>query len=229
MTLIVTWFCPSWMVLAADSRTTMTIHQELQWPTWKVHTQVARILSDSTEKVFCFKERFWIATCGEAFVDNTPISFHIQQIEEQSWKHIKTTESLAKAVLEYFKKIAPKSKIGFSIIWYDDGKQWVLNISIENEKIERMNLDTKKSPQYAISYMWDFAIIRRLLDNQTLMPLSRLWVQDTIDLTRHLIQTTISQMRFEMPVPTVWWPIDTLVITPSGAKWVAKKVLSTVD
>ena len=51
-------------------------------------------------------------------------------------------------------------------------------------------------------------------------------LQDAVDYSRHLIRTTIDQMRFEPRFSTVGGPIDTLIITPHEAKFLEHKILN---
>ena len=54
-------------------------------------------------------------------------------------------------------------------------------------------------------------------------------IQDGVDYSRHLISTTINQMKFENQFPTVGGEIDTLIITRNGAEFISKKKVRIND
>ena len=50
-------------------------------------------------------------------------------------------------------------------------------------------------------------------------------LQDAIDFAIYAVKTTIDTIRFQARLKTVGGPIDVLLITPEGTRWVAKKEL----
>ncbi len=50
-------------------------------------------------------------------------------------------------------------------------------------------------------------------------------IQDAIDFSIYAIKTTIDTMRFQARPKTVGGPIDVLLITPEGARWIRRKEL----
>ena len=50
-------------------------------------------------------------------------------------------------------------------------------------------------------------------------------LQDAVDYAMHLIRTTIDTLRFEPRYSSVGGPIDVLVVTPEGMRWVQRKEL----
>jgi len=53
-------------------------------------------------------------------------------------------------------------------------------------------------------------------------------LQDAIDFSIYAIRTTIDTMRFQARPKNVGGPIDVLVITPDGSKWIQRKELKGV-
>lgn len=51
-------------------------------------------------------------------------------------------------------------------------------------------------------------------------------LQDAVDFSRYAIETTIKTMQFQSVAKTVGGPIDILIITPNGAKWIKHKEIS---
>ena len=54
-------------------------------------------------------------------------------------------------------------------------------------------------------------------------------LQDAIDYSRHLIRTTIDQMRFEPRFATVGGNIDTLVITNASTEFIDLKKIKLMN
>ena len=50
-------------------------------------------------------------------------------------------------------------------------------------------------------------------------------LQDAIDFSIYAIRTTIDTIRFQARPKNVGGPIDVLVITPDGARWIQRKEL----
>jgi hypothetical protein len=58
------------------------------------------------------------------------------------------------------------------------------------------------------------------------VPFEFFTLQDAIDFAVFGIRSTAETMRFQARERTVGGPIDVLVITPSGARWIAQKQLA---
>lgn len=233
MSLIVAVYVPTGIIMSGDSRTTGAVTQQVPQPTQQnpnatvtVQTQV--VISDSAQKVFLLHNRFGVGTFGDAIVNGMPVAHHVEQCEvQQSAAVPPTTQDFANALLQFFRALTPIPNIGFVVAAYDNNDPWVLSVDVRGSSVQRQNLvPGPQQLQYGILRGGDTAIVDRLLSQpQFNPPFNVMNVQDAVDYSRHLIRSTIDQMRFEPRFATVGGPIDTLVLTPSGAQFLARKEL----
>ncbi len=233
MSLIVAVYVPTGIVISGDSRTTGAATQQVPQPTPQdpnahitVQTQV--VISDSAHKMFLLHARYGVGTFGDAIVNNMPIAHHVEQFEaQQANSPQQTTQGFAGALLQFFRALAPTPNLGYIVAGHDGTVPWVLAVDVRSNSIQRVNLapDTLQI-QYGILRGGDTAIVDRLLSQpQFNPPFTVMNLQDAVDYSRHLIRSTIDQMRFEPRFATVGGEIDTLVLTPSGARFLARKEL----
>lgn len=247
MTLIVAVYVPTGIVLSGDSRTTGTINQSVapspavaapsQLPvtggptvptTAPMAVQTNVILSDSAEKVFLVHQRFGIATFGEATVNNMPIAHYVEDFQATpAAQNAASTLNLASALLAYFKALLPVPNAGFVLVGYDGVDPWVVQVDLLNNQVKRVNaLPSGTGIDYGLFWGGDSSVVTRLLSQpQFNPPFNVMNVQDAVDFSRHLIRSTIDQMRFEPRFASVGGPIDTLVASPAGARFLARKEL----
>jgi len=232
MSLVVCVYVPTGIVLSTDSRTTGTISQPVQ-PTGTggsapVLVQTNVILSDSANKLFLLFDRFGVATFGDAIVNNLPIAHYVADFETRHASAAPTTtQDCANALLAYFRGLTPTPKIGLLVAGYDANVPWVLGLDVPSNVITRANVQTgTPNVNYGILRGGDTAVVDRLLSQpQFNPPFNVMQLQDAVDYSRHLVRSTIDQMRFEPRFATVGGPIDTLVLTSNQARWLAKKEL----
>lgn len=227
MTLVVSVYVPTGIVLSGDSRTTLTLTNQQN----QIVQQTNLVMSDSTNKVFQIFNKYGIATFGDAHISNLPIEHYIKDFEvdlKQEDSNI-TTEEIVKRLLEYFRKFSPVPNLGFIVAGYDSNEPSLYGISVANNSFQRKNYNSEtKSLEYGIVRGGDMEIVNRLLSQPQYNPLFDLFnLQDAIDFSRHLIRSTIDQLRFEPRFPTVGGEIDTLVINNEGCAFIAKKQLNS--
>jgi len=226
MSLIIGVYIPTGIILSGDSRTTGTIPNQIPNPqnaqqTLTVHTNI--VVSDSTSKIFKMYDRFGIATFGSSHINNLPIAHFIEQFEAQNPPPA-TTNDLANALLAYFRTFTPIPATGFLVAGYDNNDQYIYGVDVTNNTSTRYNFTTQQI--FSVAWGGDSDIVGRLLDNPTSMPIFEFMnLQDAIDFSRHLIRTSIDQMRFEPRFPTVGGSIDTLVIRNGSTDFIDVKKL----
>ena len=229
MSLIISVYVPTGIILSGDSRTTLTIQQQSTPATPQspspaiVQTNVT--LSDATNKVFLLFRRFGAGTFGEAIINNLPIAHYVEQFElQRSNAFPESTHQLANDLLQFFRALTPIPALGFVVAGYDGNDPWVISVNVQGDTSQRVNLNQDGQLQYGIIRGGDTAIVDRLLSQPQFNPLFNVMnLQDAVDYSRHLIRSTIDQMRFEPRFPTVGGPIDTLVVTSAGASFLICK------
>ncbi len=231
MSLIIAAYVPTGIVISGDSRTTGTL--TIQEPNPAAAGQFTNVqtnitLSDATNKVFKMFGRFGVATFGDAHIENLPITHHLQQFEAGMRNAPKTTQDLVNALHPYFRKFNPIPKMGFIVAGYDNNVPYVFGVDIWGNSTQRPNfVQDQNRIDYGIARGGDVDVVNRLLNNpQRMPPFMAMNLQDAVDFSRHLIRTTIDQMRFEPAIQTVGGEIDTLIITTEKTEFLYHKALS---
>ena len=247
MTLIVAVYVPTGIVLSGDSRTTGIINQppaaapatpaagpgqpppatSTAPPGAPTTVQTPIVLSDAAEKVFLV-QRYGIATFGDAIVNNMPIAHYVEDFQATPPAQTATsTLGLASALLAFMKALAPPPKSGFVVVGYDGVDPWVIAVDVQNNAVNRINVFPGSAKiDYGIVRGGDSSVADRLLSQpQFNPPFNVMNLQDAVDFSRHLIRSTIDQMRFEPRFASVGGPIDTLVVSPSKAEFLTRKKL----
>lgn len=226
MSLIIGVYIPTGIILSGDSRTTGTIPSQIPNPqnaaqNLTVHTNI--VVSDSTSKIFKMYDRFGVATFGNSHINNLPIAHFIEQFETQNPAPA-TTNDLSNALLTHFRTVTPIPATGFLVAGYDNNDQYIYDVDVTNNTTSRHNFTTQQI--FGVAWGGDSDIVGRLLNNPASMPIFEFMnLQDAIDFSRHLIRTSIDQMRFEPRFPTVGGSIDTLVITNGYTDFIDVKKL----
>ena len=232
MSVILAVYTPTGIVISGDSRTTGTLNQQVpnpQNPQQQINVQTMFTLSDATLKVFKLFDRFGLGTFGDAHIDNLPIAHYIEQFEVANLSNPpQTTNDLVTKLLNYFRQFNPIPRTGFIAAGFDNNEPFVFSVDAFNNSRQRWNyVPVENRIDYGIVRGGDTDVINRLLNNVQRLPLFQAMnLQDGVDFSRHLIRTTIDQMRFEPAVPTVGGEIDTLIITKDKTEFLYKKKLT---
>ena len=231
MSLIIAIYVPTGVVLSGDSRTTGTRSQQVpnpQKPAVSITVQTSIVFSDSAEKLFLLFGCYGVGTFGDALIRNMPIAHYTQEFEAQTTNNPPTsTMALATALLQYFRGLQPIPNVSLLVVGYDGNDPWVIIVDVFNNTIERRNFNPQTNQlDYGILREGEIDIVDRLLSQpQFLPPFKVMNLQDAVDYSRHLIRSTIDQMRFEPRFATVGGPVDTLVVTRTGARFLSRKDL----
>ncbi len=195
-----------------------------------MNVQTNMVISDANEKIFCLMNRFGIGSYGDAHVNNLLVAHHIETFQSQlaSGSTASTTQDLATRLLKYFQQFQSVQTLGFIVVGYDANDPWVVSVDVKKNETKRVNLNMQSGQvEYGIHAGGDTFVVGRLLSQPAFNPpFPLLNLQDAVDFSRHLIRTTIDQMRFEPRFATVGGSIDTLVATTAGAHFLAHKSLT---
>jgi hypothetical protein len=230
MSLIIAVYVPTGIALSGDSRTTATRQEEQpdpNNPTTTIRVQTNIVLSDAAEKIFLLKNnRIGVGTFGDAIVDNMPAGHQIEQydLEQQA---IDSPEEAACGLLARFRGFQPTPRVGLVVIGYHEGRPWVLAVDVHNNQVNRLNwIEERQAIDFGIARGGDSAVVKRLLSEPRFNPAFNVMsLQDAVDYSRHLIRSTIDQVRFEPRFPTVGGEIDTVVLTPREGRFLIRKEL----
>lgn len=243
MSFVVTVYVPEGIVMASDSRQSITVEQ--RDPTGKMMSKVQTVGSDFTYKTFLLKEsQVGINTFGQSHLENIAVESHVRRFEEEHVTSDDDVRTVAEKVLKFFKERFPDADTAFHIVGFKvEGKlsvPYVFYCHVSREELTRRNVKPGTSEViYGATWGGESDVISRLLkpyqvrgpDNKPRKiqkpPIiyEAMNVQDAIDFAIYAVRATIETMRFEARPKTVGGPIDVLLITPGGGRWVQRKEL----
>lgn len=231
MSLVVTVYVPSGIVMAADSRMGALISGERQdgEQTEKVRQQI--VLSDNANKVVALPPvGVGVSLYDAAVINNQPADSHLHSFAEQELTEADDVITVADRFLAYFRDNFPKVGVGFHIAGYrTEGKASVPYVLVghttQQDHVRRVNATEQGQVQYGVVRAGDVLVANRLIDKKHLPLFAAMPLQDAVDYAVHLIRTTIDTLRFEPRFPSVGGPIDVLVVRPDGMEWVQRKQL----
>lgn len=224
--------------MASDSRLTLNRTEE------ELNQRVVKLavgLTDSSYKTFLAPGNIGISTYGSADIKGVPLAGFIESFmaERLEGGEVPVDEVPAK-LLEYFRRLEPVPDANFDIGGYktDAGRreQHVWRVSPARNVATRAN----DPGDQGIVWGGEIDTLSRLIQQVALVdaagavqstfpsfsiPWGFFTLQDAIDFCVFGIRSTIDVMRFQTRAKTVGGPIDVLVLKPSEAFWVQRKVL----
>ncbi len=222
MSLVVTVYVPSGIVMAADSRVTATRREEKKEGQQTTIKEQQVVLSDHGYKVIALDVAPVGVSCFDAaIINNEPIDSHIRRFAEEALAKGDNVSEVAGKLVSYFKSRFPNVPVGFHVCGYQVEK----NISVpyiytchtaKEISPTRRNVNPQGNVVYGLTFSGDTSVIQRLIAKDFVPRFDAMPLQDAVDYAIHLIRTTIDTLRFEPRFPTVGGAIDILVITPPG-------------
>ena len=237
MSLVITVWVPEGIIVAADSRLSITysVKDASGGPIEYRHTITA---SDANDKVFLLRERFGLATFGAADIKGVPISGFINRFIEEKVKADVEIDRLPALLLEFFGEPHGWPAVSFYAVGFKAERgfsaQHVYFVNIAGRTFNRVN--TAELPVGA-NWGGETEVMSRLLSHVRVehgsqwnempaasIPFNFFTLQDAIDFAVYAIRTTIESIRFQMRPKTVGGAIDILALK-AGEKpqWVQKK------
>lgn len=231
MSLVVTVYVPSGIVMAADSRMSVLRTEEREENGQKVRMQWQLVLSDSANKIVELRSvGAGVGVYDAGVIADQPVESHVHRFEEEALSAGDDVNAVAEKFLAYFQANYPKVGVGFHVAGYKvEGKASVPYVlvghTLRETNIRRVNANESGALQYGVVRAGDVLVANRLIDPNHLPLFAAMPLQEAIDYAVHLIRTTIDTLRFEPRYPSVGGPIDVLVLTPDGTEWVQRKRL----
>jgi hypothetical protein len=239
MSLVITAYVREGIVMAADSRLTLTFPRNA--PGAAPHT-ISTTSSDSARKLFLTPNGIGISTYGVATVSGAPVagvveSFIIEQLKDRNLPPRETADAL----LDYFRSIGVSQATSFHIAGYRPTGQ-TLNQEVVLLDLSLGTVINLNPPgQQGANSGGEIDVFQRLLNNVALIddhgtvldsianfgvPFEFFTLQDAIDFSSFAIRATIDTMRFQAREKTVGGPVDVVVITPGSGRWISQKKLA---
>jgi hypothetical protein len=232
MSLVVTVYVPSGIVLAGDSRMSVLRSEDREENGQQLRMQQQLVLSDAAYKVVELRKvSAGISVYDSGVIDNQPVESQVRRFEEEVLSAGDDVRSVADKFLAHFRERHPNVGVGFHVAGYRvEGKASIPYVLVghttREEGIRRVNATPEGTLQFGVVRAGDVLVANRLIDEQHLPLFAAMPLQDAIGYALHLIRTTIDTLRFEPRFPSVGGPIDILVVKPEGMQWVQRKELT---
>jgi hypothetical protein len=243
MSFVITVYVPEAIVMASDSRQSITITG--QTPDGRKMPPVETVASDFTYKTFLLKkQRVGISVYGNSLLGKVQMESHIKRLEEEKLSEGDSVDKVVDKLTSYFKERFPDADTAFHIAGFKKEKgasiPHVYACHVGKKEINRVNFNPSVNQvMYGCSWGGQSDIISTILkpyqilgpDNKPI-PAPRfpiiydsMNVQDAVDFAVYGVRTTIDTMKFQARVKNVGGSIDVLLLMPEEEKWIQKKEL----
>jgi hypothetical protein len=241
MSLVITVVVPEGIVMASDSRQSVTVEGRTpDGKTFKVET----VNSDSVAKTFLLEgQQVGISNFGQDLLGGVPMSSYVKNFIEEEIVAADDVTTIPPKLVKYMRKSYAQADAGFHVAGYSKSTKVSVphfyNCHVAKNTIERKNVKRDGSVAYGATWSGQFDIITSIIspivtkdekgqDKIVRSPAPIIWdamsVQDAIDFAIFAIRTTIDTMRFQARPKNVGGPIDVLLLLPdTKPRWIQKK------
>lgn len=251
MSLVITTYVPEGIVVASDSRQSITI--ESKTPDGKPLPKVHTVNSDSVYKTSLLAKfdkegkpifETGVSSFGQDILGGICAASHIKRFTEEELTDADDVTTIPEKLVRFLREDFPNADTGFHVAGYKKkGKRSIPYVYYchvgKNIFDQRRNLKPDGDLAYGATWSGQIDVLTGILQPSVLrgpegrpvtMPKRPIvWdamtLQDAIDFSIYAIRTTIDTIRFQARPKNVGGPIDVLVITPDGAKWIQRKEL----
>lgn len=242
MSLVIAVYVPEGIVMASDSRQSVTIERKSpKGEKFKVET----VNSDAVIKTFLLEnQQVGISNFGQDLIDGVPIAGQIKKFIETELVAADDIGTIPKKLLEYFRKSFGNINTGFHVAGYKKEDRvsmpHVYHCHVGRNTLQRRNIKPDGSLAYGATWSGQIDILTSIVNpvkikdekgnEKIVRPVAPIiWdaitLQDAIDFSIYAIRTTIDTMRFQARPKNVGGPIDVLLLTPEEVKWIQRKEL----
>ena len=233
MSFVIVVYVPEGIVMASDSRQSVTIGR--QTPEGEKLPPIQTVASDFTYKTFLLeRQAVGISVYGDALLGGVQMESHINRFEEESLSSGDSVDRVVDKLMSYFKEKFAQANTGFHVAGFKKEARistpHVYICHIRKNERNRVNFDINANRVlYGCSWGGEGDIMAAILKPA---PAPRFPVvyqgmnlQDAIDFAIYAVRTTIDTMRFQVRPKDVGGPIDVLLLTPEEARWIQRKEL----
>jgi len=254
MTLAIVTYVPEGIVMASDSRQSITVEQKTQEGVDLPKIETTN--SDNVYKTFLLSRidpysrplfEVGVTSFGQDLLGNVPMASHIKRFSEGELTDTDDVTTIPKKLVEFFKKIFPDADTGFHVTGYrKEGKisiPYVFYCHVSKHiSDQRKNVAPDGTLVYGATWSGQIDVLASIVHPSLQIgpegkPLTVpkppiIWgamaLQDAIDFSAYAIRVTIETIRFQVRPKNVGGSIDILALTPDGAKWIQRKELGLV-
>lgn len=231
MSLCITVYTPSGIVMGSDSRATMSIttKQESQTATTENH------FFDGSQKTFLLPNNFALSWSGDAIIKDEPIDIIVRRfIHEKKLQYNADSEKVENDALSFFAPLTAGKKVEVVLAGYsknDPGSRYISRIDMDTLSIERFGPDEIGMVFTGISHYITkllYPCIIRIDETEHFydmpqVPLKLMTIRDCAEFVRYCIEFTANTMHFLPVVESVGGPVDVLLLTPGNQRWYSEK------
>ncbi len=241
MSFVITVYVPEGIVMASDSRQSITIHRQAK--DGRKLPDVETVSSDFVYKIFLLpKHGVGISTFGESILAKVTIESHVKRFQEEKLVDEDDVSSIAQKLLEFIEQRFPKANTAFHIAGFRKeagiSVPYIYHCQVSRNEMKRINVKPATNEvAYGASWGGQGDIIAGILKppqltNRENVPHQNLsatvvWdampIQDAIDFAIYAVRTTTDTMRFQARPKNVGGPIDVLLLTPEKVTWIQRK------
>jgi len=233
MSFVITVYVPTGIVMASDSRQSITI--ESKTSDGKPLSKIETVSSDFVYKTFLLeKQQVGVSSYGDSLLGKTTLESHVKRFSEEMLDDSDDVTTVPDKLIEFFRRDFPKADTSFLVAGFKktDRKSipYVFRYHIGKGTTERPNVAPKtENVIYGASWGGQADVISSLLQptpGQPKPPIiwDAMTIQDSIDFAIYAVRTTIDTMRFQARRKNVGGPVDVLLITPDEpARWIQRK------
>jgi hypothetical protein len=237
MSLAITIYVPTGIVMAADSRVTGTLTREEEQALPNAGQRTVRIqqqlaFSDNAQKLIALDEAGVGISCFDSvIIEGQTIETHIQEFDmTERPRPTESVETIAVKLIDYFKECFQGVGVGFHVAGYRrEGDRLNPQVFSCHTQVEptpvRRNTNQQGKVVYGITRSGETTIPNRIIDPNSTPYFDAMPLQDAVDYALFLMRTTIEALRFEPRYAAVGGPVDVLVITSSQMQFVQRKEL----
>jgi hypothetical protein len=241
MSLVVTVNVPEGIVMASDSRQSITVEGRTpDGKTFKVET----VNSDSVTKTFLLEnQQVGISNFGQDMLGGVPMSSHVKKFIEEEIVLADDVTTIPSKLINYIQRSFPQADAGFHVAGYYKSARVSVphfyHCHVAKNIVERKNVKPDGSLAYGATWSGQIDVITAIVnpiitkdekgqDKIAYSPapiiFDAMTVQDAIDFAIYAIRTTTDTMRFQARQKNVGGPIDVLLLLPDAKpKWIQKK------
>ncbi len=233
MSFVITVYVPTAIVMASDSRQSITI--EGKAPDGKPMPKIETVSSDFVYKTYLLgKQRIGISSFGESLLGKTTTQSHINRFSEEVLDDDDDVTTVPRKLIDFLRQDFPQADSTFHVAGFKrTGKKsipYVFVCHVGKDKMQRMNVaPDSENVVYGAAWGGQADIIASLLQPTQAQPKPPIFwdamtVQDAIDFAIYAVRTTIDTMRFQARPKNVGGPVDVLLISPDEPpKWIQRK------
>jgi len=218
MSVMTAVYVPEGIAMAADSRITGTLTKQNDKD--KVIDRFT--LSDNGQKLFLLKNRFGVSYCGATELGGKTMADILSEFENREIAGSDNIDTIAQKLSKLLSEIDKKGMTRLFVCGYDQNQQKVYEVNFQ-----QVNLWNISKRRYGAVWNGDIAHITNMINGSPKMEFdwNHMYLKDAIDFAEFIVDVACKAQRFAVGVATCGGPIDILLITKDGPRWIRHKIL----